>query len=169
MYNDIFGEEEAEEDKPKKKIFGHDIFNNKDLTFEPEMNIATPADYRLGPGDVVYIDIYGASQKQDECSVTPDGYINISGYGPVQVEGLTVAQANSRLKATVGNRFAGSSIKLSVGQTKTITVHVFGDVQNPGSYTLSAFATVFNALYMAGGPTETGTLRTSRCCATAVR
>ncbi|MBQ0157604.1 MAG: SLBB domain-containing protein [Bacteroidales bacterium] len=159
MYNDIFGEEEAEEDKPKKKIFGHDIFNNKDLTFEPEMNIATPADYRLGPGDVVYIDIYGASQKQDECSVTPDGYINISGYGPVQVEGLTVAQANSRLKATVGNRFAGSSIKLSVGQTKTITVHVFGDVQNPGSYTLSAFATVFNALYMAGGPTETGTLR----------
>ena len=159
MYNDIFGEEEAEEDKPKKKIFGHDIFNNKALTFEPEMNIATPADYRLGPGDVVYIDIYGASQKQDECSVTPDGYINISGYGPVQVEGLTVAQANSRLKATVGNRFAGSSIKLSVGQTKTITVHVFGDVQNPGSYTLSAFATVFNALYMAGGPTETGTLR----------
>ena len=159
MYNDIFGEKEAEEDKPKKKIFGHDIFNNKDLTFEPEMNIATPADYRLGPGDVVYIDIYGASQKQDECSVTPDGYINISGYGPVQVEGLTVAQANSRLKATVGNRFAGSSIKLSVGQTKTITVHVFGDVQNPGSYTLSAFATVFNALYMAGGPTETGTLR----------
>ena len=159
MYNDIFGEEEAEEDKPKKKIFGHDIFNNKTLTFEPEMNIATPADYRLGPGDVVYIDIYGASQKQDECSVTPDGYINISGYGPVQVEGLTVAQANSRLKATVGNRFAGSSIKLSVGQTKTITVHVFGDVQNPGSYTLSAFATVFNALYMAGGPTETGTLR----------
>lgn len=159
MYNDIFGEEEAEEYKPKKKIFGHDIFNNKDLTFEPEMNIATPADYRLGPGDVVYIDIYGASQKQDECSVTPDGYINISGYGPVQVEGLTVAQANSRLKATVGNRFAGSSIKLSVGQTKTITVHVFGDVQNPGSYTLSAFATVFNALYMAGGPTETGTLR----------
>ena len=96
------------EDKNKRKVFGRDIFNNTDLTFEPSMNIATPQNYRLGPGDAVYIDIYGASQKTIESTVTPDGTVVIEGFGPVSVSGLTVAQANSRLRSTLGARFSSS-------------------------------------------------------------
>ena len=149
-----------EKDKEKKiKIFGHNIFNNRKLSFEPNMNIATPQDYRLGPGDEVYIDIWGASQERFESTVSPEGTINIESYGPVQVDGLTVAQANQRLRNSLGGRYSGSRIKLTVGQTKTITVDVMGEVKVPGTYTLSAFSTVFNALYMAGGINEIGTLR----------
>lgn len=142
-----------------KKVFGRDIFNNKKLTFEPNMNIATPNDYRLGPGDAVIIDIYGASQKSNQYTVSPDGDVTIEGFGPVQVSGLTVVQANSKLRQTLGSRYQSSKIRLTVGQTKTIMVNVMGEVNMPGTYTLSAFATVFNALYMAGGPNDIGTLR----------
>lgn len=143
----------------KKQVFGRNIFNNRSLSFEPNMNIATPQDYRLGPGDAVYIDVWGASQGQFQSTVSPEGVINIENYGPVNVDGLTVAQANQRLRATLGKRYAGSNVRLTVGQTKTITVNVMGEVKVPGTYTLSAFATVFNALYMAGGTNDIGTLR----------
>ena len=142
-----------------RKVFGRDIFNNKNLTFEPNMNIATPQNYRLGPGDAVIVDIYGASQKTIQSEVSPDGEINIEGYGPVQVSGMTVAQANARLRSTLGSRYSSSRVKLTVGQTRTIMVNVMGEVMAPGTYTLSAFATVFHALYMAGGTNELGTLR----------
>ena len=141
------------------KVFGRDIFNNKELSFEPSMNIATPQNYRLGPGDAVIIDIYGASQKSEQCTVSPDGDVVIEGYGPVAVSGLTVAQANARLRSTLGSRYSSSRIKLTVGQTRTIMVNVMGEVKLPGTYTLSAFATVFHALYMAGGTNDIGTLR----------
>ena len=149
----------AEQEAQRHKVFGRDIFNNKDLTFEPNMNIATPQNYRLGPGDAVIIEIYGASQKTIEDTVSPDGTVTIEGYGPVTVSGLTVAQANRRLRATVGRRYSSSNIRLTVGQTKTIMVNVMGEVKVPGTYTLSAFATVFHALYMAGGTNNIGTLR----------
>ena len=149
----------AERDKYKKKVFGRDIFNNKELSFEPNMNIATPQNYRLGPGDAVIIDIYGASQKTIQSTVSPDGEVTIEGYGPVNVSGLTVAQANARLRNTLGSRYRSSRVKLTVGQTKTIMVNVMGEVKAPGTYTLSAFATVFHALYMAGGTNDLGTLR----------
>ena len=149
----------AERDKYKKKVFGRDIFNNKELSFEPNMNIATPQNYRLGPGDAVIIDIYGASQKTIQSTVSPDGEVTIEGYGPVNVSGLTVAHANARLRNTVGSRYRSSRVKLTVGQTKTIMVNVMGEVKAPGTYTLSAFATVFHALYMAGGTNDLGTLR----------
>ena len=149
----------AERDKYKKKVFGRDIFNNKELSFEPNMNIATPQNYRLGPGDAVIIDIYGAPQKTIQSTVSPDGEVTIEGYGPVNVSGLTVAQANARLRNTVGSRYRSSRVKLTVGQTKTIMVNVMGEVKAPGTYTLSAFATVFHALYMAGGTNDLGTLR----------
>ena len=149
----------AERDALKKKVFGRDIFNNEELSFEPNMNIATPQNYRLGPGDAVFVDIYGASQRSEQCTVSPDGSITIEGYGPVQVSGLTVDQANARLRSTLGSRYANSKIKLSVGQTRTIMVNVMGEVETPGTYTLSAFATVFHALYMAGGTNDIGTLR----------
>ena len=123
------------------------------------MNIATPSDYRLGPGDAVYIDVWGASQKQYLPRFHPRESSNIEGFGPVQVSGMTVAQANAKLRSTLGARFGGSQVKLTVGQTKTITVNVMGEVKVPGTYTLSAFSTVFHALYAAGGINEIGTLR----------
>ena len=153
MYPDI------EPQKKSSKVFGRDIFNNKSLTFEPNMNIATPQNYRLGPGDAVIIDIYGASQKTIQDTVSPDGTVTIEGYGPVSICGLTVSQANARLRGTVGSRYSSSKIRLTVGQTKTIMVNVMGEVKAPGTYTLSAFATVFHALYMAGGINDLGTLR----------
>ena len=143
----------------KHKVFGRDIFNNKNLTFEPNMNIATPQNYRLGPGDAVIIDVYGASQRTIQSEVSPDGEVTIEGYGPVQVSGLTVAQANARLRSTLGSRYSSSKVKLTVGQTRTIMVNVMGEVMAPGTYTLSAFASVFHALYMAGGTNDLGTLR----------
>ena len=146
-------------DKVKRKVFGRNIFNNKKLSFEPNMNIATPQNYRLGPGDAVFIDVYGASQKTIESTVSPDGYVTIEDYGPVQVSGLTVSQANAKLRSTLGSRYSSSHIKLTVGETRSIMVNVMGEVKAPGTYTLSAFATVFHALYMAGGTNDLGTLR----------
>ena len=146
-------------DKVKRKVFGRNIFNNKKLSFEPNMNIATPQNYRLGPGDAVFIDVYGASQKTIESTVSPDGYVTIEDYGPVQVSGLTVSQANAKLRSTLGSRYSSSQIKLTVGETRSIMVNVMGEVKAPGTYTLSAFATVFHALYMAGGTNDLGTLR----------
>jgi len=145
--------------KEKSKIFGHDIFNNEALSFEPNMNIATPADYRLGPGDAVAIEIYGSAQQSIDATISPDGFVTIEGFGPVQLSGLTVDQANARLRSQLATRYSDSSIRLSVGQTRTILVNVMGEVNYPGTYTLSAFSTAFNALYMAGGVNDIGTLR----------
>lgn len=143
----------------ENKIFGHDIFRSKNLTFEPNMNIATPANYLLGPGDEVVLDIYGASQFNGSFKISPDGSITIPNEGPVNVSGLTVAQAQAKVARSIGAHYQDSNIKLTVGQTRTIMVNVMGEVQTPGTYTLSAFATVFNALYLAGGVTDIGTLR----------
>ncbi len=156
---DEFIRDKYEKQKNMKKVFGRNIFNNKDLSFEPNMNIATPENYVLGPGDAVYIDIYGASNKSVETTVSPDGYVNVEGFGLISVSGLTVQQANARVKSELGKRYSSSTIKLTVGQTKTISVNVMGEVKVPGTYTLSAFSTVFHALYMAGGTNDIGTLR----------
>lgn len=142
-----------------RKVFGRDIFNNQELTFEPAMNIATPQNYTVGAGDVVKVDIYGASQKSNTYTVSPDGDITIEGYGPVNIAGLSVSAAQARLRSTLGSRYSSSSIKMSLGQTRTISVNVMGEVKTPGTFNLSAFATVFHALYMAGGISEIGTLR----------
>lgn len=152
-------EYESTKKKKGKEVFGRNIFNSKNISFEPNMNIATPQDYRLGAGDMVYVDVWGASQERFESEVSPDGTINIESYGPISVDGMTVSQANRHVKSLLGGRYAGSNIRLTVGQTKTITVDVMGEVEAPGSYTLSAFSTVFQALYMAGGTNEIGTLR----------
>ncbi len=148
-----------DKDEDKRKIFGHDVFNNKNLTFESSMNLATPQNYRLGPGDVVNVDVWGASQESVSETISPDGTITIEGIGVIQLGGLSVSQAKARLKRELGPRYQGSKIDLTVGQTRTITISVIGEVKVPGTYTMSAFATVYNALYMAGGPNEIGTLR----------
>ena len=142
-----------------KRVFGRDIFNNRNLTFEPNMNIATPQNYVLGPGDQVIVDIYGASQKTETLTVSPEGSVTVPGYGPIAVSGLTVAGAQAKLRRTLGSRYASSNLQLTVGQTRSIVVQVMGEVKLPGTYTLSAFATVFHALYRAGGTNDLGTLR----------
>ena len=143
----------------KHKIFGHDIFNNKNLTFESSMNLATPQNYILGPGDQVNIDIWGASQVSFIKTISPDGTITIENFGVIQIGGLNVNQAKSHLKSVLGTRYQDSKIDLTLGQTRTITISVIGEVKMPGTFTMSAFATVYNALYMAGGPNDIGTLR----------
>ena len=142
-----------------KKIFGRDIFNQDKLSFEPNMNIATPSTYIVGPGDKVFVDVYGASQRSEQLEVTPDGNIVVTGFGPIHVAGLTVDAANAKIRRTLGQRYSSSEVRMTVGQTRTITVNVMGEVAAPGTYTLSAFASVFHALYMAGGVNALGTLR----------
>lgn len=149
-------------DLNRKKVFGRDIFNNKLLSFEPNMNIATPQDYVLGPGDVLIIDVFGASQKTYQLTVSPEGLVTVPNFGPIQVSGLTVAGANSLIRSKLGARYSSSELKVTVGQTRTIMVNVMGEVKAPGTYHLSAFASVFHALYMAGGINAMGTLRNIR-------
>ena len=147
------------EEEDTMKIFGHDIFRSKELSFEPGMNIATPSNYTLGPGDEVILDIYGASQYSGSFTVSPDGYITIPDEGPISVAGLNVSQAQAKVKRSIGAHYQDSQIKLTIGQTRAITVSVMGEVKTPGTYNISAFATVFNALYLAGGVNKIGTLR----------
>ena len=154
-----FDDEFLKKDEEKRKIFGHDVFNNQNLTFESSMNLATPQNYVLGPGDVVNVDVWGASEENVSETISPDGTITIQSIGVIQLGGLSVSQAKSRLKQVLGPRYQGSKIDLTLGQTRTITVSVMGEVKMPGTFTMSAFATVYNALYMAGGPNEIGTLR----------
>ena len=143
----------------KRKIFGHDIFNNKNLTFESSMNLATPQNYILGPGDQVNVDIWGDSQESFIKTISPDGTITIENNGVIQLGGLNVSQAKNHVRSVLGPRYQDSKIDLTLGQTRTITISVIGEVKMPGTFTMSAFATVYNALYMAGGPNEIGTLR----------
>ena len=143
----------------ENEVFGRNIFNNPNLTFEPNMNMATPANYRLGAGDNVTIDVWGASQETFEGEISPDGTITIPGVGPVQLGGQTVAQANTLLRQKLGKFYGDSEIQLTLGSTRTIQVQVMGEVKTPGTYTLSALSSSFNALYMAGGISDIGTLR----------
>ena len=145
--------------KDKETVYGRNLFNNELLTFEPAMNIPTPADYVLGAGDQVIIDIWGASQQSIDGEISPDGFVVIDGIGPLRLSGLTVAKANEYVKKMLGDDYNGSSITLSVGTVRSVKVEVVGDVVAPGSYTLSAFSTLFNALYTAGGISDMGTLR----------
>lgn len=156
MFRDIMN---PEKETNKKKIFGHDIFSKKNLTFETDMNIPAPDNYQLGAGDLIFIDVSGASQMSFDGEISPEGTLFVEGYGSLQLGGLTLAQANAKARSVLGRYFAGSKISLTVGQTKSITVNVMGEVNNPGTYTLSAFASVFHALYLAGGANDIGTLR----------
>lgn len=145
----------------KSGVFGQDIFRTQNA-FLPNANQPTPINYTLGAGDEVIIDIFGATQLNLHRTISPDGTIVVEGYGPVNLSGLSIADATRRLKNTVGKRYQGSQIMLSLGQTRSITVNVMGEVTIPGSHQLSAFSNVMNALYTAGGITGRGTLRDIR-------
>lgn len=150
----------------ENQVFGRNIFNTRNLTFEPSVNIATPPNYRLGPGDEVIIDIWGTSQNTIRQQISPDGTINIEKIGPVSLSGMTVSEANSYLKRVLGKTYSGLDapdgtleIRLTLGNTRTIQINVMGEVVQPGTYALSSFSTVFHALYRAGGVSDIGSLR----------
>lgn len=150
----------------KDEIFGRNIFRNKRLNFAPSENLATPRNYKLGPGDEVIIDIFGANQTTLRSVISPEGSINVDILGPVYLNGMSIEEANVYLKKKLASIYAGikregegSDIRLSLGQIRSIQINVMGDVQNPGTYNLSSFSTVFHALYSAGGIKDPGTLR----------
>lgn len=147
----------TEEDQ--RQVFGRNIFNAKNLTFQPSANLATPANYTIGPADMVTINIWGASQQTIEAEVSADGYIVIEGVGPIKLAGLTVERAKSALRNKLSQHYSDCSIDLSLSETRSIQVQVMGEVKVPGTYTLSSLSTAFNALYMAGGISKIGTLR----------
>lgn len=146
-------------DETKKEIFGHNIFNNELLTFQPSTNMPTPANYRLGAGDNVVIEVWGASQQTINGVVSGDGTITIEGVGPIRVAGMTVTQANEALKKRMGTYYKDSNIQLTVYDARTVQVQVLGEVNTPGTYTVSSLSTAFNALYSAGGISDVGSLR----------
>lgn len=150
----------------ENQVFGRNIFNTRNLTFEPSVNLATPPNYRLGPGDEVIIDIWGTSQNTIRQQISPDGTINIEKIGPVNLSGMTVSEANEYLKRVLGKTYSGLDapdgtleIRLTLGNARTIQINVMGEVVQPGTYALSSFSTVFHALYRAGGVNEIGSLR----------
>lgn len=157
--NDVQATQDVAPTAAGKKVFGRDIFSQANPSFQPNVNMAVPPTYILGPGDQVVIDIYGASQQTLIHTISPEGTITIPSYGPVYLSGLSVAAAKKKLKSTVGSRYQSSNLQVSVANTRTIQVNIMGEVRVPGTYRLSAFANVFYALYRAGGTSSLGTLR----------
>ncbi len=154
------------DEKSEDQVFGRNIFNTNNLTFEPSNNLPTPANYRLGPGDEITIDIWGTNQVSIQETITPDGAISIDNLGLIFLNGMTVNQATSFLRKELNKIYTGladekptSQIRVSLGNSRTIQVNVMGEVYQPGTYALSAFSTVFHALYSAGGVSEIGSLR----------
>lgn len=149
---------------PEDQVFGRNIFTNENLTFEPDVNVATPQDYRLGPGDEIIIDIWGASENSIRQEISPDGTITIPGLGMISLNGMNIADAKEYLRSELSRIYAdeGNQIQVTLGNTRSIRVNVMGEVMVPGTYTMSAFASVFHALYNAGGITDLGSLRDIR-------
>ena len=164
--DDMMGNEEEAVLESSRVIFGHDIFAGGDLTFEPNENLATPENYQLGPGDQLLIEIFGYNEGSYSKTISPEGTINISQIGQVQLGGLTIKEAKEKLRralvskyASVGGSRPNSTISITLRNIRTIQVNIMGEVSMPGTFRLSPFATVFNALYNAGGVKENGTLR----------
>lgn len=145
--------------RPLPVVFGREIFTNRNLTFAPNYNMATPSDYVLGAGDQLSLDIWGNAEMFETLKVTPDGFIVIKSVGPVNVAGLTVQEAQRRVQSKVAQVMAGADAKLTLGQMRTIRVNIAGEVLVPGTYTLPSLSTLFNAMYAAGGVNNIGSLR----------
>lgn len=153
-------------DGDRATIFGHDVFRSRALSFEPNENTATPENYKLGPGDEIIIDIWGFNEASIRQTISPEGRITIAQIGPVYLNGLTIKQASEKIRKVLGAKYSGidgeqpnSEVSVTLGQIRTIQINVLGEIAVPGTYRLSAFTTVFNALYRAGGVTENGSLR----------
>lgn len=157
--NDVKATQGTAPEVQGKRVFGRDIFSQANPSFQPNTNMPIPDTYVLGPGDQVVVDIYGASQETLVHTISPEGTITVGGYGPISLSGLSVAAAQSKLRATIGSRYQTSNMRVTVGNTRTIQVNLMGEVKAPGTYHLSSFANVFYALYRAGGVSSLGTLR----------
>jgi protein involved in polysaccharide export with SLBB domain len=154
-----------EQEKLRSKIFGASLFANVNPTFEPNLRLATPQDYEIGPDDEILIDIFGYSEASYQLKVSPEGTINIPLIGVVQLSNMTIEQASSRIRSKLSIIYAGiknktTSVNVSLGNIRSIKVILTGEVVKPGTYSLPSVATVFNALYACGGPTENGSYRT---------
>lgn len=159
VQNDVQATQGTAPDANGKQVFGRNIFSQANPNFQPNANMPIPETYVLGPGDQVVVDIYGASQQTLIHTISPEGTITVSGYGPIYLSGLSVAGAQAKLRQTIGSRYQTSNLKVTVGNTRTIQVNIMGEVRAPGTYHLSAFANVFYAIYRAGGTSSLGTLR----------
>ena len=165
-YDKIVDKEELEK---QKRVFGYTLFNSENLTFEPSLNIPTPKNYVLGPGDEIIIDVWGASEQTYQEIISPDGYIKITNLGPIFLNGLKVNEATRKIKSRLTQIYSGLSssggnnpntyAQVSLGQLRTITIHVIGEARRPGSYNISSLATVAHALYLSGGPNYDGSMR----------
>lgn len=147
-----------------RQIYGHKVFNSRALTFEPSDNLATPQNYRLGPGDEVIIDIWGTSEDHIRQTISPEGSIMISQIGPVYLNGMTINDANKHIKSAFSRKYAGmddeeTEIQVTLGQIRSIQVDLMGEVNTPGTFRISPFSSVFHAIYRAGGINDIGTLR----------
>jgi protein involved in polysaccharide export with SLBB domain len=156
--------EQTEEDS--LKIFGYDLFRRENLSFEPSLNIPTPTNYVLGTGDQLLVEVWGASQQSYELTISPEGQVRISNLGPVKVGGLTIEKASELIIQRLSGIYSGlrgpnanTFAQVSIGNIRSIKVTIAGDAYLPGTYTLPAFATAFNALYLAGGPSDKGSFR----------
>ena len=154
---------------PEERVYGQKFFFRTNLTFAPNMNMPTPANYVLGPGDEVIIDVWGNSELNVRYNITPDGYIIVPGLGRIMLSGLNVQQAESKIRNQFSSIYSdldsatpGTFLAISVGNVRTIKVNVMGEVMAPGTYTLSSFASAFHALYVSGGPSKIGSLRNIR-------
>ncbi|WP_343304431.1 SLBB domain-containing protein [Chitinophaga niabensis] len=152
------------EDKRRMKVFGAELFSNKNLTFEPNLRMATPPNYRLAAGDELIIDVYGYSEVQHKLKVSPEGYIRIPYVGPVYVNGLTMEEATTRITKQLATIYGGiksgnTFVQMTLGTIRSIKVLLIGEIDRPGSYTLPSLATVANALYVSGGPNTNGSFR----------
>lgn len=146
------------------RVFGHELFSSRNLTFAPSVNMPTPPNYILSAGDQLYIDIWGTAQEHYDVKISPDGYINLPNVGLIPLSGLTITQAEQRIKSRLSEVVSGLNegnvnIKISLGDMRSIKVNIIGEAAVPGTYTLPSLSTLFNALYVAGGVSSIGSLR----------
>ncbi|KKB54529.1 SLBB domain-containing protein [Parabacteroides gordonii] len=167
---DLQREYNTPEDSSKNQVFGREIFSNKNLSFEPNLNMPTPRNYPLSAGDELQINVWGDSELNLKLTVSPDGTIIIPNLGPVSISGLTVEQAENRIRQELGkimtNLVDGSEpntfVSVGLGKIRSIKVNIVGEAVTPGTYTLPSLASLFNALYAAGGVNDIGSLRNIR-------
>lgn len=173
VFGILLGEKDYFDEKEgSKKVFGLDLFRSNKLTFAPNLNIPTPENYVLGPGDELVIDLWGATQQYWNLKVSPEGAIRPQDLSPVYVNGLTVKQAENKVIDRLGQIYGGLKstdsekqnifYQVSLGNIRTINISVVGEVTAPGNYALNSLSTVFTALYASGGPTENGSFRSVR-------
>ena len=165
----VFEKDSLEIKDEELKRFGSDFFKNKNIVEVPQLYVATPSDYRLGPGDELVINLYGASEITYSVQISRNGNVKFDKLGPVYLSGLSISAANKRLKSRLSKIYTGLNsnnpiekvdLELNLQKARTIVVNITGQVEAPGTYTISGFSSILNALYAAGGPNEVGHIET---------